>query len=70
MGFPEAVPLQQDFQSFQPLKYLSYINKPDFLYFYTENPLNCLLKDIILELEKTIRSNYDPLSKQLRGFSV
>lgn len=25
-------------------------------------------KDIILELEKTIGSNYDPLSKQLRGF--
>lgn len=42
-GLPRSCTLQQDFQSFLPFKYQSYINKPDLFYFHTENPLNCLL---------------------------
>lgn len=42
-GLPRSCTLQQDFQSFQPLKYLSYINKPDF--FTLKTPLTVYSKD-------------------------
>ena len=41
---------QKDFQSFQPRKNLSYINRPDF-YFRIENPLNSLFKGPEFELQ-------------------